>query len=175
MNKDKIKDFFSREDRGRFWLHMVVVGIGLWALSGVVSIFKPQGVPYLINEIVGGFGPCLVMYSAILSLTEKKKNRGVLEKKQILGEDMIAALFAAVIIFAEVIAASSGRVAYDVPLTLAAVGVEFCFWIAGPKFRAKEKIDMVGILKIIVFGAAASVILAKFFVQASEILAQIGA
>jgi len=159
---EKLKEFFNTKDKGKFWLHIVIVAFIVWGITGVISIFKPTGTLLIINEIVGGVAPCVILAAAILSILERKSKRGQVSMRQNTSETVILFVFFCLVIFAQVVAVLTDTVSYGVPVTLAGIAVELCVWTAGPGITNHVKLDMKETMKILCCGTIASVILGKF-------------
>jgi len=158
----KLKEFFSTKDKGKFWLHIVIAAFIVWAITGIISIFKPKGTLLIINEIVGGVAPCVILAAAILSILERKSKRGEVSVKQNTSETVVLFVFFCLVVFAQVVSVLTGTVSYGVPVTLAGLAVELCIWTAGPGITNHVKMDMKATMKILCCGTIASVILGKF-------------
>ncbi len=158
-----------RTDRSRFWLYVTIVSAVIWALGGLLGALSKSGTLSAVAAVISGVGSCYILAGAVLSLAERR-GRPKPGKTQRLIEIQLMVLLLALLVLAELIALSSGKVSYGPLATLGILAVVFCVWIAGPTLARHEKFDMVSILKIICLGSAATWLLAKYFSVVVEAL-----
>lgn len=175
----KILGYKSRsENPQRFYLWFAVLSIFVWVMAGLISFLPLTGIPEFLIRMVVGLAPCAIFLFSILTWLEIKRKTQLNEKFQKI-EDSILILFAFLSVFAEIIFQTSGGLSYALPMTIASLSVVGIVRTVPPKNESgassfiNKRFSSMQIIKIIVFGALASVIFANFISATSNFVEKI--
>ena len=156
-----MKRLSYKNDRAKFWLLVTVASALLWGLGGLLgALVKNEQIDNIIAVITGA-ASCCILAGAVLTLSERRGRKDP-SRKQMMIEIELEALMLAMVVLAEAIAVSTGKVSFGPLAVIGMLCVIFCVWIAGPKLTNHEKFDTPSILIIMILGVAGTWMIAKF-------------
>jgi len=155
------------ENPARFYLWFVIASFFFWILMGLISFIPFPAFVLFILRLLIGLAPCAIVLFSILTWLEMRRKKFLNKKFQKI-EDYSLLLFGFLAAFAEIVFQTMGGLSYALPITIASLMVVGIIRTIPPKDEEMDKgfinrrFSAMQILKILFFGAVASVIFGNF-------------